>query len=77
MPVRLTAGGLGIPLAAFMRSQGKVAISLGGHVQVLFGVSGARWRELESWRRRYINEAWIDLPAKYRPDMRYTSENYW
>jgi hypothetical protein len=73
----IAAGGLGIPLAAFIRSHGKIAISLGGHLQVLFGVSGARWRGRESWRRRYITEAWIDMPPRYRPDMRYTSENYW
>lgn len=73
----IAAGGLGIPLAAVVKRRGKVAISLGGHLQVLFGVLGERWRGRSSWRRRYFNDAWIELPRRYRPDPRHTSENYW
>lgn len=62
------AGALGIPLAASARDSGKVAISLGGHLQVLFGVLGERWRNDREWRERYINDAWVDMPARYRPD---------
>jgi len=61
------AGGMGIPLAAHAKSRGKVAIALGGHLQVLFGVLGERWRRSETWRRDYINPAWIDPPPEYRP----------
>lgn len=63
----IAAGGLGIPLAAHVKRSGRVGISLGGHLQVLFGVLGQRWRERESWRRRYFNDAWIDMPERYRP----------
>jgi hypothetical protein len=73
----IAAGGLGIPLASFVKRQGRVGLSLGGHLQVLFGVLGARWRNKESWRRRYFNEAWVDLPARYVPDREQTFENYW
>lgn len=63
----IAAGGLGIPLAAHIKRSGRVALSLGGHLQVLFGVLGERWRHRESWRRRYFNESWIDLPERYKP----------
>lgn len=73
----IAAGGLGIPLASFAKGRGKVGISLGGHLQVLFGVLGKRWRRRGEWADRYFNEAWIDMPAKYRPDPSETNEDYW
>jgi len=71
------AGALGVPIASFVRSRGKVGISLGGPLQVLFGVAGQRWRSRPSWRERYINDAWIDVPAEYRPAPGETDEGYW
>lgn len=61
------AGGLGIPLAAHVKKMGKVGIMLGGHLQVLFGVKGRRWKETAVWRDTYFNEWWIDMPEQYRP----------
>jgi hypothetical protein len=63
----LGAGGLAAPLASHIKSQGKIAIDLGGHLQVLFGVIGQRWRQWEDWKRDYFNEHWIDMPAVYKP----------
>jgi hypothetical protein len=64
----ISAGGLGIPLAAAAKAMGKAAISLGGHLQVLFGVAGRRWREEQpEWRDHYFNDAWINPPEDYRP----------
>jgi hypothetical protein len=60
------AAGLAIPFAARIKALGTV-ISLGGHLQVLFGVLGKRWRDDPEWQDRYINEHWIDMPARYRP----------
>jgi hypothetical protein len=73
------AGALGIPIASHVKSLGKVGLSLGGALQVIFGVIGHRWRRSAHWRERYINEAWVDVPAKYRPDPGETdaSMNYW
>jgi hypothetical protein len=71
------AGGLGIPIASFVKGLGRVGISLGGAIQPLFGVSGRRWNEREDWRRDYFNDAWIDMPPEYRPDPAETFENYW
>jgi hypothetical protein len=58
----IAASGLGIPLASEVKRLGKIGLSLGGHLQALFGVIGRRWREQEEWRTNYINEAWIDMP---------------
>jgi hypothetical protein len=71
------AGVLGSMLAVAVKRQGRVGISLGGHLQVLFGVLGQRWRERPDWQRRYVNDAWIDMPERYRADARETGEDYW
>jgi hypothetical protein len=63
----IAAAAMGIPLAVYARSKGKVAISLGGSLQVLFGVLGRRWRSNPAWMQRYVNRYWIDLPEQYRP----------
>ncbi|MDA8961355.1 hypothetical protein N9F65_00105 [bacterium] len=59
------ASGLGIPLAARIKRLGKIAVSIGSDLQILFGVRGKRWRERVSWQRRYFNDYWTDVPAKY------------
>ena len=71
------AGGLGIPLAAHVKGTGRVGLSLGGHLQVMFGVSGERWQGKPEWRDGIINDAWARLPERYRPDPSWTAEDYW
>lgn len=73
----IAAGSLGSMIASSVKEQGKVGISLGGHLQVVFGVIGQRWRERTEWRRDYFNDAWIDMPDRYKPDPAETDENYW
>jgi hypothetical protein len=73
----IAAGGLGDGVAAFVKDLDKVGISLGGHLQVLFGVIGSRWRGKETWRRRYFTDAWIDMPDDYKQSAAQTIENYW
>jgi hypothetical protein len=73
----IAAGGLGLPLAVFAKRLGKVGISLGGHLQIVFGVHGERWLQRPDWRRDYFNDAWIRVPERYRPDMRFTAGDYW
>ena len=75
----IAAGGLGLPLAGFVKSLGRVGLSLGGHLQVIFGVYGNRWRSRESWQQRYFNEWWVDLPAHYLPTAPVVAEDaaYW
>lgn len=64
------AGALGLPIASYLKSQGKIAISLGGHLQVLFGIRGDRWSKDEFWTTNYINKSWIEMPEKYHPENR-------
>ncbi|HUI06240.1 MAG TPA: hypothetical protein VL486_04475 [Verrucomicrobiae bacterium] len=63
----IAAAGLAIPIASQVKGMGKVGISLGGHLQALFGVIGKRWRDWADWKRDYFNEWWIEMPAAYRP----------
>jgi len=61
------AAGLAMPIAAHVKRRGRVAIDLGGHIQVLFGVKGKRWRNDPEWTGQYFNDAWIDMPTRYIP----------
>ena len=61
------AAGLAVPIVSHIKGMCKIAIDLGGHLQVLFGVMGERWRRREDWKKQYFNDYWIDMPARYRP----------
>jgi hypothetical protein len=63
----VAASGLAIPIVSHIKNRGKVAIDLGGHLQIIFGVLGKRWRTFKGWDRLYFNDSWIDMPAEYRP----------
>jgi hypothetical protein len=73
----VAAGALGSAIAVAVKEQGRVGISLGGHLQVLFGVIGRRWRDRPEWHRDYFNESWIEMPERYRPDPAETDADYW
>ncbi|HPO49606.1 MAG TPA: hypothetical protein PLO89_04710 [Spirochaetota bacterium] len=75
----IAAGGIAIPLTSYVKSIGKIGISLGGHLQVLFGVLGGRWRNNKEWQEKYINEYWVNVPEKYVPKEGKECENncYW
>jgi hypothetical protein len=72
----IAAGMLGIPIAAFVKSLGAVGISLGGHLQIVFGVYGERWLKDPGYRG-YFNDAWIRVPPEMAPDPSTTREDYW
>ena len=73
----IAAGGIAIPIAAAVKASGRVGLSLGGHLQVMFGVHGQRWLSRREWREGIINDAWIGVPDRYRPDPALTVEDYW
>ena len=74
----VAAAGLSLPIVAKAKQMGKIAISLGGDLQVLFGVRGNRWRNKERWRKDYFNEWWIDMPEKYKPkEVGFCEGAYW
>lgn len=51
-------GAYGLPLGAYIKNKGKVAIHLGGSLQLMFGILGGRW-ENEDWVNKIKNEYWI------------------
>jgi hypothetical protein len=60
------AGAYGMPLAAFVKKLGKVAIHLGGATQLLFGIWGSRW-DLSPPHVRLKNDYWVRPSADERP----------
>lgn len=75
----VAAAGLAIPLVSAARQMGKISVSFGSELQLLFGVLGARWRAREGWMKKYFNDAWIDMPTRYRPQQKNVSNAgaYW
>ncbi len=82
-------GAYGFPLAAHVKRQGKKAIHLGGALQLLFGIIGARWENPEYGVKKWnipkgqysslINEYWVRPDESERPE---TADNvegacYW
>lgn len=51
-------GAYGFPLAAHIKKMDKQAIHLGGSLQILFGLKGRRWDELEPDVVAMYNEYW-------------------
>ncbi len=49
----LGCGSYGMPLAAFVKELGRVAIHLGGSTQLLFGVKGARWASRKDFSEKF------------------------
>ena len=54
-------GAYGFPLGAFCKDLGKIAVHMGGDLQMQFGIIGGRWDDHEI-AKRIVNEYWV------RPD---------
>lgn len=52
------AGAYGLPLAAHAKRLGKQAVHMGGALQLLFGIKGARWDERPAVNC-FFNEHWV------------------
>lgn len=52
------AGSYGLPLASYVKQKGKIAVHMGGSLQILFGIKGRRWDDHEVISKLY-NEHWI------------------
>lgn len=57
------AGAYSIPLCAHVKRRGKVAIYVGGSLQILFGIIGKRWESMPHINRLF-NNAWVRPSAK-------------
>jgi hypothetical protein len=69
----LGCGAYGFPLAAHIKRTGKKAVHLGGCLQLLFGIRGARW-EAPGYNPGYnyvslMNEHWIRPDEKEKPQL--------
>lgn len=76
-------GAYGFPLAAHAKRKGKKAVHLGGSLQLLFGIKGARW-ENPKYNSKYnyttlMNQYWVKPDIKERPNNANQVENgcYW
>lgn len=76
-------GAYGFPLAAHAKRKGKKAVHLGGSLQLLFGIKGARW-ENPKYNSKYnyaslMNQYWIKPSKEERPNNANQVENgcYW
>ena len=61
-------GAYGLPLAANLKRAGKKAVHMGGCLQLLFGIRGARWDSRPEYLKM-VNDAWVrpsmqDIPEK-------------
>ena len=56
--VLIGAGAYGLPLSAHVKRCGKIAIHMGGALQILFGIRGKRWDNMPDISQFY-NDAWI------------------
>ena len=54
-------GAYGFPLAAKLKKEGKIAIHMGGVLQILFGIKGSRWEKKPRFEyvKKLFNEKWI------------------
>lgn len=60
------AGAFGVPLAAFVKSLGKVSVHMGAAAQILFGIRGKRWEEHAPEVANLFNEHWVrPLPEEH------------
>jgi len=74
------AGAYGLPLASAIKNMGKQAIHIGGSLQCLFGIKGARWEDpVYDYNNKYYNEHWIRPLESEKPKTADKVENacYW
>jgi len=82
-------GSYGFPLAAHIKRIGKKAFHMGGALQLLFGIKGARWEDpmygVREWGipmgfyRALMNDYWVKAGTEFRPQNADKVENacYW
>ena len=66
----IAAGAYGLPLAAHVKAIGKKGIHLGGFLQLIFGIRGARWENCQ-YHSPLINDNWKfpyqhEYPVNYK-----------
>lgn len=76
--VLIGCGGLGMPIAQYLKEKGKICIVMGGAIQVLFGIKGRRWANHEIISQ-FWNDAWTWPALDETPGSAHLVENscYW
>lgn len=71
-------GAYGFPLAAHVKRMGKQAIHLGGALQLLFGIRGNRWDNMDDYKS-LVNQYWTRPNGDEIPQSKDKVENgcYW
>ena len=74
----ISCGAYGFPLAAMLKKEGRLAIHLGGEVQILFGIKGSRWDQIPTLRKLY-NPYWVRPRADEVPPhaLKLGQGSYW
>lgn len=54
----IACGAYGFPLGSYCKNLGKAAVHVGGDLQMLFGIMGSRWENLDV-PKRLVNEYWV------------------
>lgn len=62
----LSCGSYAVPLAARLKAAGKQAIVVGGMLQLMFGIKGARWEASRPDIVAMYNDAWVRAGGNYR-----------
>jgi hypothetical protein len=76
-------GAYGFPLAAHVKRKGKKAVHLGGSLQLLFGIRGKRWEDVNYNATynyaQFVNEYWVKPGKDEKPERASTVEDacYW
>jgi hypothetical protein len=76
----LGCGAYGLPLASFIKNEGKKAIHMGGSTQLLFGIKGKRWENYIVYPYQNLyNDYWVRPGEFERPKRADIVENacYW
>jgi hypothetical protein len=76
--VLIGCGGLASPAAAALKKKGRIAIVMGGAIQVLFGIKGSRWKN-HAIISQFWNDAWVSPSTDETPMHASSIENkcYW
>ncbi len=71
-------GAAGLPLAAYIKSLGKIGIHMGGPTQILFGIKGRRW-DTRTFYRNLYNSSWVRPQPDEKPPESDTVDDggYW
>ena len=61
------AGAYSLPLAAYVKKIGKIAVQMSGATQILFGIKGKRWEQIPEVST-FFNENWIRPSEEETPN---------